>query len=209
MKKILKYLNEYKNLIIIVILIIIFVLVFSFKEKESTVEFFENDISNASKITCTYPQVASTYYSSNEVSISLNKPEKNPMIFTFSDFKSEIKNEEVLSFVSESRKSNVSDSKILEFLNNKGIFMNEDGTIEDSNLNPKLSYIDSTQEITTVPIVKLLDNEDKIIFIDGSGNNYISLHTIFKKKGVSTYSKSVDLLGIPSATLSMGTCTGY
>ncbi|MDO8739945.1 MAG: hypothetical protein Q7J54_00030 [Candidatus Woesearchaeota archaeon] len=73
----------------------------------------------------------------------------------------------------------------------------------------QLSYIDSTQSITNVPIIKLREDEEKIIYIDGNGENYLSVHTIYKKVGVSIYTKSVSLLGIPSGTLAMGSCVGY
>lgn len=72
-----------------------------------------------------------------------------------------------------------------------------------------LSYIDSTQTITNVPLVKLIEDEGKIIFIDGSGKNYFSTHRIDKKLAISTYTKTVDILGIPSGSLAMGTCVGY
>ena len=73
---------------------------------------------------------------------------------------------------------------------------------------PELSYIDSTQTITTTSIVTLVNREDKIVFLEGS-ENYLTMHTIYPDKGVATYTKNVDIFGIPSASLSMGTCTGY
>lgn len=74
--------------------------------------------------------------------------------------------------------------------------------------NPQLSTIDATRSITTVPIITLVSREDKIVFIDGS-ENYITVHTIYPDRGIATYTKNVDFFGIPSASLSMGTCVGY
>lgn len=37
-------------------------------------------------ISCTYPQMLSTYYKDNHLEHSLPSPETNPMVFTFSDF---------------------------------------------------------------------------------------------------------------------------
>ena len=127
--------------------------------------FYKTDISRAEQITCTYPQILSTSYLSNEISHTLNKPEKNPLIFSFSKYK------------------------------------NEKGGV--------LSYLDSTQTITNVPLVKLLENDEKIIFIDGDAENYLSIHTIYKKEGVSSYAKNVNILGIPMGSLGMGSCVGY
>jgi hypothetical protein len=73
----------------------------------------------------------------------------------------------------------------------------------------QLSYMDATQTITNVPLIKLRDDNDKVIYLDGTGENYLSIHTIYKKTGVSTYTKSVSLFNIPSGTLSMGSCVGY
>jgi hypothetical protein len=73
----------------------------------------------------------------------------------------------------------------------------------------QLSYLDSTQTITTVPIYKVREDESEVVFLDGVGQSYLSTHTIFKKQGVSVYTKSVDLLGIPVGSLSIGTCVGY
>lgn len=127
--------------------------------------FYKTDISRAEQITCTYHQILSTSYLSNEISHTLNKPEKNPLIFSFSKYK------------------------------------NEKGGV--------LSYLDSTQTITNVPLVKLLENDEKIIFIDGDAENYLSIHTIYKKEGVSSYAKNVNILGIPMGSLGMGSCVGY
>jgi hypothetical protein len=70
----------------------------------------------------------------------------------------------------------------------------------------ELSYLDSSQAITTVPLVKLVDNSEKLTFIDGDGSNYLTIHTIYKNKGISSYTKQVDLLGTPSTAMSMGAC---
>ena len=72
----------------------------------------------------------------------------------------------------------------------------------------QLSYIDSTQTITNVPIIKINEDEEKITYIDGMGT-YLTTHTIYNKLGVSVFTKSVSLLGIPSGSLAMGTCVGY
>lgn len=73
----------------------------------------------------------------------------------------------------------------------------------------QLSYIDSTRSITNVPIYKITDDSEKFVYLDGTGENYLSTHTIYKKVGVSTYTKTVSIVGIPSGTLAMGTCVGY
>lgn len=127
--------------------------------------FYKTNVSEAEQITCTYPQILSTSYLSNEISHILNKPENNPLIFSFSKYK------------------------------------NEKGGV--------LSYLDFTQTITNVPLVKLLDNDEKIIFIDGDAENYLSIHTIYKNEGVSSYTKNVNILGIPMGSLGMGSCVGY
>lgn len=73
----------------------------------------------------------------------------------------------------------------------------------------QLSYLDATQTITTVPIVKIIEDEEKIVYFDGGTKNYTIIYYIYKKLGVATYTKSVSLLGIPSITGGMGSCTGY
>lgn len=73
----------------------------------------------------------------------------------------------------------------------------------------ELSYVDATRTITTVPIVKAIDSEEKLVFFDGGGEGYFSTHTIYKKTGVSVFTKNVSFLEIPIATLAMGTCVGY
>lgn len=126
--------------------------------------FLANDISSATKITCTYPQTISALYQENEISHSLNEPEKNPMIFTFSK-------------------------------------------LDDPKMG-SLSFIDATQTITTVPIVRILENEDQFIYVEG--DSYFTVHTIYKKTGISTYSKNINFFDtIPSMTSAMGSCVGY
>ncbi len=80
--------------------------------------------------------------------------------------------------------------------------------LEDPKVG-QLSYIDSTQSITNVPIFKITDDSEKFIYLDGTGENYLSTHTVYKKAGVSTYTKTVSIFGIPSGTLAVGTCVGY
>ncbi|MFA6404437.1 MAG: hypothetical protein WCW03_00290 [Candidatus Paceibacterota bacterium] len=80
--------------------------------------------------------------------------------------------------------------------------------LEDPKVG-QLSYIDSTRSITNVPIYKIIDDSEKFVYLDGTGENYLSTHTIYKKTGVSTYTKTVSILGIPSGTLAMGSCVGY
>ncbi len=127
--------------------------------------FWDTNLSFGQQITCTYPQTLSANYSDNFISHSLNKPETNPLIFTFSD-------------------------------------------LENSETG-QLSYIDATKTITNVPLLKLVENEEKIVYIEGTGENYITVHTIYKNKGVSTYTKNTSLLGIPILGASMGDCVGY
>lgn len=73
----------------------------------------------------------------------------------------------------------------------------------------QLSYIDSTRTITSVPVVKIMEDEEKIAYFDGGTENYTIIYYIYKKLGVATYTKSVSLLGIPSITGGMGSCIGY
>jgi len=73
----------------------------------------------------------------------------------------------------------------------------------------QLSYIDSTRSITNVPIYKITNDSEKLVYLDGTGENYLSTHTIYKNVGVSTYTKTVSILGIPSGTLAIGSCVGY
>lgn len=72
----------------------------------------------------------------------------------------------------------------------------------------QLSYIDATQTISNVPIVKISDTGSKIVYIEMS-DNYLTVHTIYPKEGISSYAKNLNFLGNYVGTLSMGTCVGY
>lgn len=73
----------------------------------------------------------------------------------------------------------------------------------------KIKFIDATRTISEVPIMKFVDNEEKLIFIEGNGNPYITTHTIYKNTGISIYAKQLSFLGTPVGTISMGTCVDY
>lgn len=73
----------------------------------------------------------------------------------------------------------------------------------------ELSYIDATQTITTLPVAPLVEGSDKIIYLEGGDQNYLTIHTIYPSKGVATFTKNYEILGRQIATMSMGTCTGY
>ena len=64
--------------------------------------------------------------------------------------------------------------------------------------NPTVKFIDATRTISELPLIKLVDTPDKLVFIEGNGDPYFTLHTIYKDSSVSTYGKQVDLLGFPS-----------
>lgn len=70
---------------------------------------------------------------------------------------------------------------------------------------PELSFIDATRTITTVPVVKINEDNTKYVLIEAS-EYYTTTHTIYKNKGLGVYAKSVDLLGTPAGTLAMGEC---
>jgi hypothetical protein len=72
-----------------------------------------------------------------------------------------------------------------------------------------IKFIDATQTISEVSAVKLLDTEDKLIFIEGDGTQYMTTHTIYKDSGTATYSKQMSILGVQMSTMSMGTCVEY
>jgi len=131
---------------------------------ESKTRHEGSSLIGATEITCTYPQILSASYFQSEINHELPPPEKEPMIFTFSNTETDI---------------------------------------------ATLRYIDATRTISEVNIFKLNETPEKLVFIDGDGSNYISTYTIFKSLGVSLYSKEVDLLGIPSGSLAIGTCVGY
>lgn len=78
-----------------------------------------------------------------------------------------------------------------------------------SNTGPNsgnLASIDSTRTIRNTPLIKIFENDDRISYIEGNGNAYFAIHTLYPQKGVSTYIKSVDLLGTPSASSGIGKC---
>jgi hypothetical protein len=173
--KLILWVRSNKSLsIIIAILLVISVVLFSQNQdlkyskndvsKEVVKPFLEKDISSASEITCTYPQILNTSYFNDEITHSLPKPETNPIIITFSKLDEEV---------------------------------------------GQLSSIDSTQTISTFKIVKISEDDEKIIYIEKSNDNYLSTYTIYKKLGVSVYTKTVSLLGIPSGSLATGSCVGY
>ena len=157
---------ENKSKVIGLLLLIITLLTWSlFSSKELTRTSLKHvpvlTLGTAGDITCTYPQ---TLYASNingEIIHELPNPEKNPIIFTFSDMEEEVS---------------------------------------------KLKFIDASRSISEVPIVKILDTKEKMVFFEGSGDPYITIHSIYKNKGVATYSKQISIFGTPTATLAMGTC---
>ena len=73
----------------------------------------------------------------------------------------------------------------------------------------KIKFIDSTQTISEVPILKVVDTAEKLMFLERNGESYMTVHTIYKDTGVATYAKSVSLLGTPAGTISMGSCVDY
>lgn len=83
-------------------------------------------------------------------------------------------------------------------------------TFSDMNQEPsKIKFIDATQTISELPILKISEDDESISFIEGTGEPYYVIHRIYKKSGVSTFTKQYALLGIPLASLAMGTCVGY
>jgi hypothetical protein len=72
----------------------------------------------------------------------------------------------------------------------------------------RLKYIDATRTISEAPLVKLSEDDEKIVFLEGAGENYVATHMIFKKLGTAIYTKGVNLIGIPSGSLAVGTCIG-
>lgn len=73
----------------------------------------------------------------------------------------------------------------------------------------KVQFIDATKTISEASIVKVVDTTGKLMFLEGNGDPYMTMHTIYKDSGVATYEKSISLLGIPVGTIGMGTCVGY
>ncbi|MEN9413432.1 MAG: hypothetical protein RLZZ342_519 [Candidatus Parcubacteria bacterium] len=70
----------------------------------------------------------------------------------------------------------------------------------------KAKFIDATQTISEVSLIKIVDSPEKFVFVEGSGDPYITVHTIYKTSGVATLGKSASLLGTPVGSMAMGTC---
>lgn len=75
----------------------------------------------------------------------------------------------------------------------------------------KLRYIDATETINEVDIVKLAETPETIYVINTNSDTYLETYTIFKKRGFSIYTKgaNISLFNYPSGSLSIGPCTGY
>ncbi|OHA05808.1 MAG: hypothetical protein A2934_04410 [Candidatus Sungbacteria bacterium RIFCSPLOWO2_01_FULL_47_10] len=73
----------------------------------------------------------------------------------------------------------------------------------------KVKFIDATQSISEVPLIKVIDTAEKLMFLEGNGEPYMTVHTIYKESGVATYEKSMSLLGIPVGSMGMGSCVDY
>lgn len=73
----------------------------------------------------------------------------------------------------------------------------------------KIKFIDSTRTISEVPIIKVVETAEKLMFLEGNGDPYMTVHTIYKSMGVASYAKSISLLGTPAGTIAMGTCVDY
>ncbi|MEX2514663.1 MAG: hypothetical protein WD335_00845 [Candidatus Paceibacterota bacterium] len=71
---------------------------------------------------------------------------------------------------------------------------------------PTVKFIDATQTISESKVIKLVDDEDKFMFLEGAGDSYLTVHTIYKNTGISTYTKQISLLGTHIATSAVGTC---
>lgn len=72
-----------------------------------------------------------------------------------------------------------------------------------------LSYLDSTKSITNVALAILFEDSEKIVLLENGGESYLTTYTVFKKQGVAIFSKQIlypFLGGVPSGTMSMGTC---
>lgn len=70
----------------------------------------------------------------------------------------------------------------------------------------KAKFIDATQTISETLLVKIIDTPEKFVFLEGTGDFYITVHTIYKENGVATLAKSASLLGMPVGSMAMGTC---
>lgn len=159
-----------ENWLRIVITVIIVVLLWQFFGYKATSSisiknrieksYTASPLSATGDITCTYPQGITGFYNEEKISYEIPPPEKNPMIFTFTD---------------------------------------------TNGKEPKLRYIDSTQTISEVSLVKLSEDAERIVLV-GADKYYVELHTIFKNSGVSLYSKQVSLMGIPLGRVAVGTC---
>lgn len=73
----------------------------------------------------------------------------------------------------------------------------------------KVKFINATQTISELPIVKVVDTAEKLILLEGNGNPYMTVHTIYKESDVATNEKSMSLLGIPVGTVGIGSCVDY
>lgn len=73
---------------------------------------------------------------------------------------------------------------------------------------PELKSLDATQTISETPLLKIFENDERIVLLEGTGDAYITTLYIFKKTGVAIYTKAVDILGIPIGSVAMGTCIG-
>lgn len=83
-------------------------------------------------------------------------------------------------------------------------------TFSDINSDiAKIKFIDATQTISELSLIKIVDTPEKIIFLEGNGEPYITVHAIYKESGVATYEKSMSLLGIPVGSMGMGSCVNY
>lgn len=82
-------------------------------------------------------------------------------------------------------------------------------TFSGISKTPKVKFIDATKTISEVPIVKVLDTPEKLMFVEGDGDPYMTIHTIYKNTGIGIYEKSASLLGIPLGVIGMGSCIDY
>lgn len=156
-----------KNVVIGILVVLVFIfawLAFVPGTKKVSSNKVVSKLSDAGKITCTYPQTLYASYLNGKIEHELSKPETNPIIMTFSDITTD---------------------------------------------EPKIQFIDATRTISEVPLIKVVDTEDRLLFIEGNGEPYMTMHTIFKNSGVSTYEKTTSLIGTPVGTIGMGACVDY
>lgn len=71
---------------------------------------------------------------------------------------------------------------------------------------PTLKALDSTQTISETSLIKMFEDDERVVFLEGNGNAYFALHTIHKDSSVALFSKQVSLIGIPFTTMAVGTC---